>query len=102
MVYLYPAACVRARLFRTSRNTNLRPVFVAALLLAAFVLPTVLVAPFADAQTVIATVAKVPAPVALAYDSSKGEVFAANYQDDTVSVVSNANDSVIATVKVGI
>src|ERR1022692_2100214 len=92
----------RVRLFRMGRRSRLLPVMVAALLLVALVLPSALRAPVAHAQTVLATVAGVPGPVAVAYDSSKGEIFVANYEEDTVSVISDANNSVVAKVPVGV
>ena len=40
-------------------------------------------------------------PAGLAYDSGKGEIFVANYYTDTVSVISDSTNSVVATVTVG-
>ncbi|MCI4322867.1 MAG: PKD domain-containing protein [Thermoplasmata archaeon] len=39
-----------------------------------------------------------PYPVAVAYDSGKGEVFVANTNTFTVSVINDTNDSVVATI----
>jgi YVTN family beta-propeller protein len=41
------------------------------------------------------------APGGLAYDSSRGEVFVANIDSDTVSVISDSSDTVVATIAVG-
>lgn len=38
---------------------------------------------------------------AVAYDSGKGEIFVADYYDNTVSVISDTNNTVVATVPVG-
>jgi YVTN family beta-propeller protein len=38
---------------------------------------------------------------ALAYDPAKGEIFAANFLNNTVSVISDSSNSLVATVKVG-
>ncbi|HEV2172700.1 MAG TPA: hypothetical protein VGR71_03990, partial [Nitrospira sp.] len=72
------------------------PAFAAALVIVALLMP------LAGVQALLVTVQKVPAPVAAVYDPSKGEVFVANYQDNTVSVIADANNSVVATVRVGI
>lgn len=61
-----------------------------------------LVAPLASAQGAVVTVSGVPGPSALVYDSGKGEVFAANYQNDEVTVISDSNDTVVARVPVGL
>jgi len=74
---------------------------VAALLFASLAVPFALLATPADAQSAIAATVKVPAPVALAYDPSNGEVFVANSEDNTVTVISDSTDSVLATVPAG-
>jgi len=78
---------------------KIKPLF----LLATLVIASSLVAPFARAQTVVATV---PLPVGshpagIAYDSAKGEVFVANDGSNTVSVISDSTNTVVATVSVG-
>ncbi len=40
-------------------------------------------------------------PVAVAYDSGKGEVFVTNQDSDTVSVISDATIAVVASIPVG-
>ena len=40
-------------------------------------------------------------PTGAAYDSSKGEVFVANSASDSVSVISDSTNDVVATVTVG-
>src|SRR3989454_6654221 len=40
-------------------------------------------------------------PVAVAYDSGKGELFVANQHSDTVSVISDATNTVVATIPAG-
>ncbi len=42
------------------------------------------------------------APVALAYDSEKGEMFVASYYANVVSVISDTTNTVVATVGVGL
>ena len=54
-----------------------------------------------SAQTVTATVPVGAQPLFLAYDSGKGEVFVANFNDSTVSVISDSSNTVTATVSVG-
>jgi YVTN family beta-propeller protein len=83
-------------------------VIVSRLLLAAFVLASEFFAPFAHAQSVVATVTVGNRPWAVAYDPSKGEVFVANgawigppFVPGTVSVVSDETNDVVATVSVG-
>jgi len=79
----------------------LRPVLVALLLLLVFVVSLVPLAPPAHAQSIVATVSVGDYPQGVAYDSSKGEVFVSNSQNNTISVISDANNTVIATVDVG-
>ena len=40
-------------------------------------------------------------PVQVAYDSGKGEVFVSNYGSNTVSVISDSTNKVVATIEVG-
>ncbi len=40
-------------------------------------------------------------PMGIAYDSGKGEIFVANQNDGTVSILSDSNNTVVATVTVG-
>ena len=49
----------------------------------------------------VANVTVGTAPVGLAYDSGKGEVFVGNYASNTASVISDASNKVIANVTVG-
>ena len=53
-------------------------------------------------KTVIATVTLPTGgdPQRLAYDSGKGEIFVANQGDNTVSVISDSNNTLVATVYV--
>src|SRR5713226_4342921 len=84
---------------------RLSPVTVALLVLAVFLIPAVLPTPSALAKGpfVAATVA-LPAggvPYYAAYDSGKGEIFVANNGNNTVTVISDASNAVVATVNVG-
>jgi YVTN family beta-propeller protein len=54
------------------------------------------------ALEVIATVPVGTGPWGVAYDSGTGEVYVANHYDNTVSVISDSNNTVVATVPVGI
>ena len=69
--------------------------------LAALVIASSLVVPFARAETVVATVPVGSLPEGVAYDSAKGEVFVANDDSATVSVISDSTNAVVATVPVG-
>lgn len=69
----------------------------ALLLLSALIMMSVPFAPPARAQSVVATVSVGSSPIAAAYDSSKGEVFVANYDDGTVSVISVPGSAVSTT-----
>jgi len=71
----------------------------ALLLLASLVLVSVPLAPFARAQTVVATVPVGLGSCALAYDSLRGEVFVTR-GGNAVSVISDATNTVIANVSV--
>ena len=73
---------------------KIKPLF----LLATLVIASSLVTPFARAQTVVATVTVGSGPADLAYDSARGEVFVANDGSDTVSVISDSTNTVVATV----
>ena len=53
------------------------------------------------AYEITATIPVGVGPWGIAYDSGKGEIFVANYYDDTVSVISDSSNTVIATVPVG-
>ena len=57
--------------------------------------------PFAHGQEVVATAKDGGSASAIAYDPSKGEVFVANYDNGTVTVLSDSNNAVVATVSVG-
>jgi YVTN family beta-propeller protein len=50
---------------------------------------------------VVATVAVGTSPDAIAYDSGKGEIFVSNGDDNTISVISDATNSVVATLPAG-
>jgi len=68
------------------------------LLIAIFVLSAV---NMVHALGVTATIPVGGAPSGLAYDSSKGEIFVTNGQDNTTSVISDSTNTVIATIPVG-
>lgn len=70
----------------------------ALVLLAFFVLAATPLAPVAHAQTVIATVPVGAGPLSLAYDPAKGEIFVANSGNNTVSVISDTTNTVVANV----
>lgn len=70
-----------------------------ALILGALWLPIPLSAASADLQPA-QRVAGLSGPAALAYDPVRGEVFVANYADSTVRVISDINDTVVATIHV--
>src|SRR2546422_938945 len=70
------------------------------ILLVTLLIVSSLVAPFARAQTVIATVPVGSAPIDVAYDSAKGEVLVTNSIPGTVSVISDSTNTVVATVNV--
>ena len=53
------------------------------------------------ALSVTATIPVGNAPSGAAYDSAKGEIFVANGQDNTTSVISDSTNTVIATIPVG-
>ncbi len=84
-------------------DTHLRRNAMALLLLAALVLASIPLAPPARAQTLVETIGMGLRswPFSVAYDSSKGEVFVADINNNTVSVISDVNNAVIATVSVG-
>src|SRR2546425_12707641 len=69
--------------------------------LAALVIASSLVVPFARAEIVVATVPVGSVPEGVAYDSARGEVFVTNLVDGTVSVISDSTNAVVATVRVG-
>ncbi|TLY14156.1 MAG: hypothetical protein E6K86_08680, partial [Thaumarchaeota archaeon] len=71
------------------------------ILLAILAVASSLVAPFAHAQTVVATVNSGGLPYSVAYDSARGEVFVADYGSNTVSVIDDSSNTVVATVSVG-
>jgi YVTN family beta-propeller protein len=50
---------------------------------------------------VTATIPVGKAPMGVAYDSAKGEIFVTNGQDNTVSVISDSTNTVVATIPVG-
>jgi len=55
----------------------------------------------ANALSVVATVPVSFGPAAVTYDSSKDEVFVANFFDNTVSVIDDTTNNVTATIPVG-
>src|SRR2546428_111715 len=77
-----------------------RRAVVALLLLATLVLPSAFLTPSGHAAAVVATLTVGRAPHAVAYDSSRGEIFVANYNDvaGAVSVIFDATNTVVATV----
>src|SRR5438552_16415927 len=80
---------------------GLRSKIKALILLVTLVIAFSLVAPFARAETVVATVNVGSNPFGVAYDSLKGEVFVANFGSNTVSVIEDSTNTVVATVSVG-
>lgn len=70
-------------------------------LLAVAVIQMTLVPTHVRGQTTTATVTVEGSPTGLAYDPSRGEVFVANGANNSVSVISDTNDSVVSTVQVG-
>ena len=70
-------------------------------LLAVAVLQMTFVPTQVRGQSTTATVTVGGSPTGLAYDPSRGEVFVANSANDSVSVISDTNDSVVSTVQVG-
>ena len=68
------------------------------LFIAIFVLSTI---NMVNALGVTATIPVGKAPANLAYNSAKGEIFVSNGQDNTVSVISDTTNTVIATIPVG-
>jgi len=71
------------------------------ILLAALALISGISLPLAHGQLVLATVSVGENPVGIAYDSAAGEVFVANYFQNTVSVISDSTNTVVASVNVG-
>jgi YVTN family beta-propeller protein len=65
------------------------------------VLASALVVPFARAQAVVATPKAGSFPYELAYDSAKGEVFVVNRDSNSLTVISDATNTVVATLTVG-
>jgi YVTN family beta-propeller protein len=68
------------------------------LFIAIFILSTV---NMVNALGVIATIPVGRAPMGAAYDSAKGKIFVANGQDNTISVISDSTNTVVATIPVG-
>jgi YVTN family beta-propeller protein len=54
-----------------------------------------------DALGVTATIPVGRAPMGVAYDSAKGEIFVTNGQDNTISIISDSTNAVVATIPVG-
>src|SRR5260370_12888208 len=71
----------------TRRHHTLK-VMASGLFLAGRVLTSAFFAQFAHAQNVVSTVSVGSRPWAVAYDASKGEIFVANYHDNTASAIS--------------
>ncbi len=84
-----------------SKHRHLCYALVTLVPFAALVLASLLLAPSAQAQTVVATVSVESSPFGLVYDSAKGEVFVSNFDDGTVSVISDTTNEVVATLDVG-
>ncbi len=80
----------------SSRTTSLQRGAKSALLLLVLLGPLILLAHPGAALTV--SVAVGTAPQGLAYDSAKGEVFVSNPGSNSVSVISDASGSMVATV----
>jgi YVTN family beta-propeller protein len=57
--------------------------------------------PFAHGQALVATTNVGGTSYGVAYDSGKGEVFVTHFFNDSVSVLSDANNAVVATVQFG-
>ncbi len=55
----------------------------------------------ANALGVTATIPVGKAPMGVAYDSAKGEIFVTNGQDNTISVISDSTNTVVETIPVG-
>ena len=66
------------------------------------ILVALLVVARVQAVEVTATVSVGSFPSGIVYDSGKGEMFVANYGNNTVSVISDCSNTVISTIKVGI
>src|SRR5208283_3356995 len=64
--------------------------------------PTLVPTPFTQVPSpaVVANVHVGSSPFGLAYDSGKGEIFVTNLNDNTVSVISDSNYTVVATIHV--
>ena len=58
--------------------------------------------PFARGQAMVATVNVGGTSYGLAYDSGKSEVFVTHFFNDTVTVLSDANNAVVATASLGV
>src|SRR3989442_7818300 len=52
-------------------------------------------------QAVVTTILVGAGPFAVAYDSGMGELFVANSENNTVSVISDVSNTVVATIPVG-
>ena len=65
--------------------------------------PTTVPTPFTQVPSpaVVANVHVGNYPFGVAYDSGKGEIFVTNLNDDTVSVISDSDNTVVATIPVG-
>ena len=74
---------------------------VVAALLVALGLASTLIVPVAQGQSLVTTVSVGANPYGIAYDVAKNEIFVSNSGSKTVSVISDATDTVIATISVG-
>ena len=72
-----------------------------ALLLLALLLLSSSTNPFAHGQAVVATVNVGGTSYGVAYDSGKGEIFVTHFFNDSISVLSDTNNAVIATIHFG-
>jgi YVTN family beta-propeller protein len=82
-------------------RTKIEFLFCIALLLF-ILLMTTFINVYAASETGAVSVISVGAvPEGIAYDSSKGEIFVANTNDNSVSVISDADNTVVATISVG-
>lgn len=73
----------------------------AIVLLSLLVVPSSFMPAARASASVVATI-PVGTPFALAYDSAKGEIFVANNAESTVNVISDASNTVVAPIPVGV
>jgi len=103
-VILVSYVSVRHGLRRNKGSQTSHDHFAVLLLLAFIILGSFLSVPFTHGQIPAVRTISLPAgsePLSVAYDSGKGEVFVTDFGADSVSVISDASNSVVATVPVG-